>query len=494
MSGFPRCRRPGLAIIACLLTFSSVVSAQNPSRKPTPPSRTPTPARSRVANLSTTSSLGGSRVSLISDQSLNNYESYRSADRFYVKIPPIDVRSPFARGSGFEDFKVQRSADSTVLSFRLQPGATARVEQQANQLSVIFRTAGASASNPNLTQQTAPGNRQARSSGHQRAAAVPNPANNTNVTRSAQSSMSSGSAPAPSNSPNPNATPASTYQSNSQTSSSIGIASPIAQATPVASRSPTDSGSLRDRLRYLLLLAKLNPIPVVIGLAVIVFLIVLILFRRRIESETRLRVQEEEVLRRAELRIKAIEDEISRIQTRDDARRRATEDAARRSEEETRRHEEEESRRQAEIVARQRSEEEARLRARIEKEMRAEAEARRRAEAEARHRAEEEYRKHTEEEARRIAQEAQERRAAEEEALRHEEAVAHPEAEIATESAGLDGRFSEFAYEDMNGRFQAVSVPEVDDDIEYHDNRAELFPEVDPNPPFSEIPPGKSDE
>ncbi len=286
ISGFAMYRRSGFAIIACLVIFSSVVRAQNANRKPTPPSSTPLPSRSHVVNLSTTSSSGGSRVSLTSDQSLNNYEAYRSGDRFYVKIPPTDVRSPAARGPGFEDLKVQRSADSTVLSFRLQPGATARVEQQANQLSVVFRTAGARASSSALTQQPAPGNRQARSSGNQRGVAAPNPAGNTSATRNARSLLpAAGSAPSPSGSPYPNTTPASTSETNSQTSSSIATASPVAQATPVASGISNENGSLKERLQYLLLVAKLNPIPLAIGLAVIVLLIMLFLFQRRRAKE-----------------------------------------------------------------------------------------------------------------------------------------------------------------------------------------------------------------
>jgi hypothetical protein len=281
ISGFAKYRRFGFAIIAWLVIFSAVVRAQNANRKPTPPSSTPLPARSHVVNLSTTSSSGGSRVSLTSDQSLNNYEAYRSGDRFYVKIPPTDVRSPAARGPGFEDLKVQRSADSTVLSFRLQPGATARVEQQANQLSVVFRTAGASASSSALTQQAAPGNRQARTAGNQRAAAAPNPAGNTSATRSARSLLpAAGSAPSSSGSPYPNTTPVSTPETNNQTSSSIATASPVAQVTPTNSGISNENGSLKERLQYLLSVAKLNPIPLAIGLAVIVLLIVLFLFQR----------------------------------------------------------------------------------------------------------------------------------------------------------------------------------------------------------------------
>ena len=60
-----------------------------------------------------------------------------------MRIPAADVPRPEAvRGRAFGDVKVQRGASDTVVSFRLQPGATARVEQRGNKLDVVFTMPG----------------------------------------------------------------------------------------------------------------------------------------------------------------------------------------------------------------------------------------------------------------------------------------------------------------------------------------------------------------
>src|SRR5258707_2708191 len=100
--------------------------------------------RQHVTTLRSSDSPEGSRVAINSDQSLSDYEAYRRGDRFYVKLPAADVpRAEATRGRGFADVKVQRGADSTVISFRLQPGATAHVEQRSNKLDVVFSAPGA---------------------------------------------------------------------------------------------------------------------------------------------------------------------------------------------------------------------------------------------------------------------------------------------------------------------------------------------------------------
>ncbi len=91
----------------------------------------------------------GSRVTVVSDSALNDYEAFRRGDRFYVKVPLADFSSamPQLRADGFEDVQVQRVGDNVVVSFRLQPGATARVEQRSNRLDVIFSSPNRSARN-----------------------------------------------------------------------------------------------------------------------------------------------------------------------------------------------------------------------------------------------------------------------------------------------------------------------------------------------------------
>lgn len=81
----------------------------------------------------------GSRVTIASDAALSDYEAFRRGDRFYVKIALGDFTSlPQLRADGFEDVQVQRVGDGILVSFKLQPGATARVEQNSNRLHVIF--------------------------------------------------------------------------------------------------------------------------------------------------------------------------------------------------------------------------------------------------------------------------------------------------------------------------------------------------------------------
>jgi hypothetical protein len=81
----------------------------------------------------------GAQVSIVSDTALNDYEAFRRGERFYVKIPVADFTSlPHLRADGFEDVQVQRVGDDLIVSFKLQPGATARVEPGSNRLNVLF--------------------------------------------------------------------------------------------------------------------------------------------------------------------------------------------------------------------------------------------------------------------------------------------------------------------------------------------------------------------
>src|SRR5713101_3243684 len=125
---------------AALVFGAALITAQS---RPAQSNSNNSGKRQRVATLRSSDSPEGSRVALSSDQSLSDYEAYRRGDRFYVKIPAADVpRAEAMRGRGFADVKVQRGADSTVISFRLQPGATAHVEQRANRLEVVFSAPG----------------------------------------------------------------------------------------------------------------------------------------------------------------------------------------------------------------------------------------------------------------------------------------------------------------------------------------------------------------
>src|SRR6267143_733281 len=151
MNQSPRCARASSSVLRYSTVFllgATMVAAQSKITKP--PAQTNSNGsgkRTHVATLRSSDSAEGSRVALSSDQSLNDYEAYRRGDRFYVRIPAADVpRAEAVRGRGFADVKTQRSGDSTVLSFRLQPGATARVEQHSNRLEVVFTVPGGGAS------------------------------------------------------------------------------------------------------------------------------------------------------------------------------------------------------------------------------------------------------------------------------------------------------------------------------------------------------------
>jgi HEAT repeat protein len=82
----------------------------------------------------------GSRITIKSDNPLNDYSAYRSGDRFYVVLPKAAAGSVArgGNGKGYSDMQVQQRGDSVVLSYRVQPGAKPRVEQKFNRLDVVF--------------------------------------------------------------------------------------------------------------------------------------------------------------------------------------------------------------------------------------------------------------------------------------------------------------------------------------------------------------------
>jgi hypothetical protein len=106
----------------------------------------------RIISLRLGEAAEGSRVSIVSDTALNDYEAFRRGDRFYVKIGTADFTSlPHLRADGFEDVQVQRVGDALIISFKLEPGATARVDPGSNRLDVVF-------SSPNRVLRNSAGN------------------------------------------------------------------------------------------------------------------------------------------------------------------------------------------------------------------------------------------------------------------------------------------------------------------------------------------------
>jgi hypothetical protein len=97
----------------------------------------------RIASLRTRETTEGARVLLTSDAELNNYKSYQSGGRFFVRIPQADAGEAATlaanlHGRGFEDAQVERSGADVLLSFKLAVGATAEVRQSFNRLEVRF--------------------------------------------------------------------------------------------------------------------------------------------------------------------------------------------------------------------------------------------------------------------------------------------------------------------------------------------------------------------
>src|SRR6266581_3135689 len=187
MNQSPRCVAFSASILRLAFVFvlaAVSVAAQSRIVKPTPQPTPNAAKRTHVATLRASDSSEGSRVAISSDQSLANYEAYRRGDRFYVKIPAADVpRAEAVRGRGFADVKAQRTGDSTVLSFRLQPGATAHVEQRGNKLDVVVAVPGGTPSIASNRPRdlTRPGNGDSRDNANANKRGAPSTTGNKNA-------------------------------------------------------------------------------------------------------------------------------------------------------------------------------------------------------------------------------------------------------------------------------------------------------------------------
>jgi len=312
-----------------LLLGAALVAAQGRITKPPVQTNSNNSGkRPHVATLRASDSPEGSRVALSSDQSLSDYEAYRRGDRFYVKIPAADVpRAEVIRGRGFADVKAQRSGDSTIVSFRLLPGSTARVEQHGNRIEVVFTVPGGNSSaatnsgrefprlnppesnrnanankrsiSPTTANKNASANRNSaankNSADRATAASARNASNSNLTTRSgpdaalaSNAGSKSGATPLPSPIPSPTGkapTPSPSPKSSATASSSTALASPTTQPTPVAatnqSRQDNRWSQMKERINYWILLAQLNPIPVITGAIVLLLLFGLFFFQRR---------------------------------------------------------------------------------------------------------------------------------------------------------------------------------------------------------------------
>jgi HEAT repeats len=323
-------------------------------------------SRNHTATIRSADSSSGSRVSITSDQSLSDYEAYRRGERFYVKIPASEVsRAEAVRGRGFSDVSSQRSGDGTTLSFRLQPGAAAHVEQRGNKLDVVISAAGGgsttaanrsgdfrwsdasgsvnsrganpnnrgtpankgsnaagntsagtnankrdnqtavanknsasgrdnSATNPaNSNSKSKPGNANSSVAGNKNSNANSSAAGNSNSTSGAATSgnANSTSAATLNTTPSPANGTAGSASSSSPTTSTQTSGAPSNSASP-SPAAPTAARSdfwtrAKERGRYWLLLAQLNPVLVAIGAAILILLIALLFMQRRRAKATR---------------------------------------------------------------------------------------------------------------------------------------------------------------------------------------------------------------
>lgn len=207
----------------------------------------------RITGVKLGSAADGSRVSVFSEVALNDYEAFRRGDRFYVRIPAADFvgSKPQLRGSGFQDVIIQEIGDSVVISFWLQPGASARVEQRASKLDVVFSGGTGSLTTANASQSRAAGSSyQSDQAGPMPPATGTTGDNWRSYERpgSDQRSTSSRSSETPRKDPNGSTTANSTSvtgSSPSKSSTAVVSSSPdstLTSTNPNASESPSSTG------------------------------------------------------------------------------------------------------------------------------------------------------------------------------------------------------------------------------------------------------------
>lgn len=299
--------RYGVIFLLAALTNA----AQSRIVTPTQQTNSNSGRQQHVTTLHSRDSQEGSRVAISSDQSLSNYEAYRRGDHFYVKIPAANVPRPEAvRGRGFADVKAQRNGNSTVLSFRLQPGATAHVEQRANKLDVVVTVPGGSTATtqPARTRESARSNvvDPMRSAQPNQRTVAPKTANKNEVSRTnpasvvpgdlnsnkksgASTSASSKATPTPAQTPSPKSSP-TPKAAASASAPKAAVTKPSPTAAPVTQTTQPRQdfwSRMKERAHYWILLAQLNPIPVAVGAGLLLLIIGLLLLQRRRAKGTR---------------------------------------------------------------------------------------------------------------------------------------------------------------------------------------------------------------
>ena len=262
-------RRSGVALLFCvcltLLVFTAA-AAQVKDNK-------------HITAIQLGTAAEGSRVTVVSDAPLIDYEAFRRGNRFYVKIPLADLSAaaPHFRADGFEDVQVQKVGDSQIVSFKLQPGATARVDQHGSRLDVIFSAANRiplkTENSPGDLGPDAAGPIDSDSAASRVRTAKTNKADENHLTTANLATASA----SPSSSPSSILSPGTStpYQPLSATT-------PIAQSTSSPANSASGStGSLNWRSRLAAAWLWIS-----LGAMILLSLIVLLVFVRRRRQES----------------------------------------------------------------------------------------------------------------------------------------------------------------------------------------------------------------
>ncbi|HEX8845446.1 MAG TPA: DUF5916 domain-containing protein [Pyrinomonadaceae bacterium] len=129
------------ALIALVIFAGTLASAQSlQQRSVAAAANTLRPQPARLAGIRSVEAAGGSLVIVTSDASLSDYQAYMQGGRFLVLIPnAVEPRAQSdLRGSGFTDVLVEKRGEDVLLSFGLNAGTKARVNQRFNRLEVWF--------------------------------------------------------------------------------------------------------------------------------------------------------------------------------------------------------------------------------------------------------------------------------------------------------------------------------------------------------------------
>lgn len=255
-----------LAIVLSPLNSVALHAQANRNSKVQPSAAS---AQKHAATVRANDSSEGSRVSIFSDANLDDYEAYRRGDRFYVKLPGTDVSQAQAkmRSRGFSDVSMQKSGGATLLSFHLQPGTIARVDQRGNRLEVVFTIPGGTLGTPlsDPTGTTSTNNAGATSGGQH------NPGSTPEAAKSQTSPAG--------NSVNANA-PATSGQATAPTTSSSTGGNQSAASSSTGNDSWLGTGDWKTRLKFYGEMARLNWLALVIGLLVLLLLLAYLLSPR----------------------------------------------------------------------------------------------------------------------------------------------------------------------------------------------------------------------